>query len=520
MSTCDQRIEFGRSKRLSRYVAIVAPALLLLAGTAWADESFSLSSEYYFPTKNVEGGSTFPLTSFDISFVDSSAGVYLLADRNNQSADLLDLNFNTLSVISPGNPQEGNSTGTGYNPKNNCTLVVNGRSGCFAGLVNDPNAGPINDISGPNGIILVNHREIWAGDAPTLSGAIPLSTSCQSGTLSACKTAYLSVDNCDSSIKVIDIRTQNVTDVIDTGGCFRADELAYDPRDKVVLIANPSEQDIGNFNFITLISTKPGHAILKKIVFDGARGTPLATAGIEQPAYDPETGLFYVAVPNNGGTFASPGGNGAVAVVDPRGDHPGLVRVFNLASSCVPNGAAIGPNHELLLGCNSTAPVQIIDTRDGRLIQAVSQLKGGCDEVWFNPGDDHFMGACSMGRNVSPTSGGTSPFYVAGVIDALSRSGPHWDQNITIKDTFTTTLGGNTVRTGSPHSIAADAYTNRILVPLAAGDLSAASCPTGCIAAFTASDDDSSEAVQEAELGIGHGRDDHHDRDSGFFGSH
>jgi hypothetical protein len=468
-------------------------ASFALGGTAWADETFSLSAEYHFPTTNVEGGSTFALTSFDISFVDSRAGVYVLADRNNQSADVLDLNFNTLNVISPGNPQKGA-----------CSLVVNGHAGCLAGLVTDPNAGPINDVSGPNGVDVINHREIWAGDAPTLRGPIPLSTACQAGTLSACKTAYLSVDNCDSSVKVIDIRTQQVTDVIDTGGCFRADEMDFDPKDQVVLIANPSEQDIGNFNFISVISTKPGHAILKKIVFDGTHGTPLATNGIEQPRYDPETGLFFVAIPNNGGTFngtPGPTGNGAVAVVDPR-DEIRVVTIFNLASNCVPNGTFIGPANELFLGCNATAPVQIIDKRDGHLIAAIPQLNGGCDEVWFNPGDDHFMGACSQGRNVAT---GTPPFYVAGVIDALSPTGPQWDQNITIKDTFKV----GTVNTGSPHSIAADAYTNRILVPLASGDLSAADCPTGCIAAFTAPNDDPSEAVQEAELGIDHHH--HHD---------
>ncbi len=286
---------------LARLGMAIAPALLL-CGAAGAtvvgpspDETYPVNptSVYTLPATNVGGGSTNPLTSFDISFVDNVAGVYELADRSNASVDSMDLNTNTFSVISPSN--------TG------CTLPTAGNPACaFAGLRTDPNAGTINDISGPNGVTIVNHNEIWAGDAPTLSGPVPLSTACQGGDLNACKTAYLSVDNCDSSVKVINLRSQQVTDVINTGGCFRADEMAFDEVDQILVVANDAEQDIGNPNFITLISANPGHAILAKIVFDGTNGTPNATGGIEQSQYSPSTGLFYVAVPSDRGPSPTP----------------------------------------------------------------------------------------------------------------------------------------------------------------------------------------------------------------------
>ena len=64
---------------------------------------------------------------------------------------------------------------------------------------------------------------------------------------------------CDSSIKVFSILDQTVTDVINLGGCFRSDELDWDPVDQVVLIANPAEQPTGKTvaPFISLISSKP-----------------------------------------------------------------------------------------------------------------------------------------------------------------------------------------------------------------------------------------------------------------------
>ena len=44
-----------------------------------------------------------------------------------------------------------------------------------------------------------------------------------------------------SNVEVIDLKTQSVVASISTGGVARADELAYDPLDHIVLIANDRE---------------------------------------------------------------------------------------------------------------------------------------------------------------------------------------------------------------------------------------------------------------------------------------
>ena len=176
-----------------------------------------------------------------------------------------------------------------------------------------------------------------------------------------------------------------------------------------MLIANPSEQFIGKASsapFITLISSAPQlpgvhHPILKKIIFDGTNGTPNAIGGIEQPAWSPLTGLFYIAIPQNGP--ADTGGNGAVAVVDPVALK--VVNVFSL-KGCAPNGAAMGPNYELYLGCSG--PTQVIDIRTGATLSTIPQITG-CDEVYYNAGDNTFGGGCAsalgiVNNNTNPAS--------------------------------------------------------------------------------------------------------------------
>jgi hypothetical protein len=108
--------------------------------------------------------------------------------------------------------------------------------------------------------------------------------------------------------------------------------------------------------------------------------------------YSPKTGLFYIAVPQNGPNDTG----GVVAVVDPRGDSAAMQVVSLIPlQGCGPNGAALGPGYELYLGCTSGSipGSQIIDIRDGSLIARFSQA-AGCDQVNYNSGDNHFLGDC------------------------------------------------------------------------------------------------------------------------------
>jgi hypothetical protein len=360
-----------------------------------------------------------PITQIDISWVDQYVRAYFLADGTNASVDMIDLNTGAVSVIK----------GTGKN--------------AFAGKPFDPNSPARNEVTGPNGVTTVNHAEIWAGDAPTLAGPLVLSNNLVA--------AYAN-DNCDSSVKVININDKIVTDVINLGGCFRSDELAFDPADQIVLIANPSELPIGkgpSQPFVSLISAAPvpfgtHHAVLKKITFDGTNGNPSGFGGIEQPVYSAQTGMFYIAIPQNGPTDTG----GAVAVVDPK--QLAVTRIISL-TKCMPNGLALGPNGAMFLGCTGTNPVQVIDIASGNSLATITQVVG-CDEVWYNPGDDHYLGACGS---------------AVGIIDATPVS---FDQKIT----------------GITHSIAADPLTNQIYAPIPSTNsaLCGSVSTVGCIGIF------------------------------------
>src|SRR5437870_1997858 len=180
-----------------------------------------------------------PLTSFDISFVERSSQTYYLADRSNKAVDIINAASNTFETRVAG----------------------------FVGFTGN------NDTSGPNGLVVVHDRdEVWAGDG-------------------------------NSTVKVIDLRTDTIVKSISTGGTARADEIAYDQKDKLVLVANDADSP----PFASLIDTQ-SRAVVAKISFDDA------TNGIEQPVWDPETHLFYMSVPQIG---ADPN-NGGIAIIDPQ----------------------------------------------------------------------------------------------------------------------------------------------------------------------------------------------------------
>src|SRR5262249_55862620 len=150
------------------------------------------------------------LTSFDISFVDPAINTFVLADRTNKAIDVVSTNTKALVQRTASPP--------------------------FAGVIaSPPNA------AGPNGVIIVDQREIWAGDGPLLSNCVPSPTGLK------CTDPV----QAPSSVKVIDLQTGATTHIISTNGKRRADELCVDPNRGVVLVANDDPLD----NFLTFIST-------------------------------------------------------------------------------------------------------------------------------------------------------------------------------------------------------------------------------------------------------------------------
>ena len=317
--------------------------------------------------------------------------------------------------------------------------------GQFAGVGASP------DTSGPNGLLTVGPNRVWIGDYP-------------------------------SRVKVLDPNTDTIIKTISTGGSFRADELCYDSADKQVLIANDAEHDNpANWPFVTFISTTD-YSILGKITMDGTKGTPLATNGIEQCQWSKSTGMFYLAIPevNGPGDDSKPG---AVLEISPHTMK--IVRTFTIPIGvCAgPQGMALGPEDQILLGCNNPAPhhvpsTVIISAHSGHVIHVLAN-EDGSDEVWYNPADGHYFLA---------RSGGAGTAQHLGVVDAQTGR----------EDTSSVT-GVIGTGHGGAHSVAADKLTKHVFVPIpstAGGMVCSSATETpgsdklGCIAVYSTLKDD------------------------------
>lgn len=266
-----------------------------------------------------------------------------------------------------------------------------------------------NDISGPDGLISIGPDQVWVGDG-------------------------------DSTVKVVDLGTRRVVSEIPTGGVKRADEMAWDFKDGILVVANDADTP----PFVTFISTKT-RQVLGQVKFT------YATGGIEQTAYDPTDGLFYIDLPQVGKNTAT----GAVAVVDPR-----TMTVLRLifVTNCTPTGNALGPRQNLLLGCTDTSGTQVLNLTTRKVVATLRQITGS-DEVWFNPADHNYY----LAADTNPTATGGP---VLGIVDAL-------DNKLVAK--IPTAAGA--------HSVAADSFNSHVFVPLPA-EASNTVCPTGCIGVY------------------------------------
>ena len=155
--------------------------------------------------------------------------------------------------------------------------------------------------------------------------------------------------------------------------------------------------------------------------------------------------------------------------------------IIPLASCEAPQGMAVGPDHQILLGCNGAAgsnhPTAIIDERNGRVIATLDN-ESGSDEVWFNEGDGHYFLARSSAVGAN---------QLLGVVDAEAPGKPQADQ-----DAFTATKA---IAGRNAHSVAADPVMNQVYVPIPAGVSTVCSSvggvdAQGCIAVYTTTNDD------------------------------
>lgn len=366
-----------------------------------------------------------PLTSFDISWVDTTRGEYYLGDRSNAGIDIIDTATNTFKRTI------GGFVGCPTNSANKC----------------------ITSKSGPDGV--VSHgRWLYGGDG-------------------------------DSTLKVIDLNAAGTTldpsikQSISTGGSTRVDEMAVTTDGTMLLAANNAEDP----PFATLFqangdNTTSAVSIISKINVDPSLIPAGLGLSLEQPTWDPGTRRFYVSIPQinypagcTPGAADNPGQGivgcqGGLLVIDPSGvttptyTYGAYVHYTNVATNtgnigvlalptCAPNGAVVGPATDsiganLLLGCtpaNNASNKGTLAINTTTMNYTTIGNITGSDEVSFNAGDNKYFTGSSANR--ADLQG-----PVLGIIDAKS--------NIMV----------SIIPQGSgSHSVAADSAHNFIYVP-------------------------------------------------------
>jgi hypothetical protein len=431
---------------------------VLVAGSVWAGGDGSRKFEpavHLLSSIPIPISSTNALTgtfSFDISWVDQSDGTYYLADRNNKAVDAL---FGE-SIVKQIVPNNGHAPFAGISPPAFSTATA-----------------------GPNGVV-ASFPWLFVTDAPS---------------------RVLSFDLRDNPpLTVSEVTTK-------AGEPTRADELAYDPKDGLILaINNASTPPFG-----TLIKVNQATGVLTvvtNIIFDAAHGVD-AQNGAEQPVWDPGTQKFYLSIPQLGPVPTQ----GAVIRIS----TTGTVEATYVLNFCSPAGLALGPHGDLLANCNTiwatdgslwtgnadrnthTAAPQlvILDAKTGTITANVPGAGVG-DEVWFNKGDNHYY-AASSGSNLAPNAlsparppvgtATTAPVNVSqgaatlDVIDALSET---LDQRV---PTLNVPANDGLTPAGTAHSVAAYSGNNHVFVPIAANN-AVPGCLTGCITIYGRYDPD------------------------------
>jgi hypothetical protein len=442
--------------------SVLAAVPVLVAGNAWADDSKKGGGKKVEPAVRLLSSVPIPVSalntgtgtfSFDISFVDQSDGTYYLADRNNFAVDALFAE----SIVKQIFPNNGHAPFAGISPPAFSTATA-----------------------GPNGVV----------------AAFP----------------WLFVTDAPSRVLSFDLRQNPPLTVSEVtamaGDPTRTDELAYDPKDGLILAINNAASPAPYGTLIKVDQATGVLSVVTNIIFDAAHGVD-AQNGAEQPVWDPGTQKFFLSIPQIG---ANPTHGGVIRI-----STTGTVETTFPIEFCSPAGLALGPHEDLLAGCNTiwatdgslwtgnadkntnTAAPQLVvlDAKTGSITANILGAGVG-DEVWFNKGDNHYY-AASSGSNLAPNAlfparppvgtATTAPVNVSqgaatlDVIDALSET---LDQRV---PTLNVPANDGVHAAGTAHSVAADADTNHVFVPIAANN-AVPNCLTGCITIYGRSDPD------------------------------
>jgi hypothetical protein len=468
---------FGKSHAvLQKYfkpATLAVFSLLLIGNAAWADDfNQGRTSNEAGDDRGTRLIKTIPVPvsssnntagamySYDISWVDQARQLYFLADRSNKAVDVVDAKTDTfLKQITPSG---GFAPFAGFTP---CAVQPAGA----------------NDCAGPNGVVTAEPPYPWlfVTDAPS----------------------RLVCFNFQTGATISQVTLQ-------AGEPTRADELAYSPQLGLILaINNAASPPFGTW--VKVDKSNCGLTVLNHIVLNAAHGVD-ATNGAEQPVWEPDTGRFYLSIPEVSG----PGGGGPNGAVIRLAPNATTVEAVFPIQYCQPAGLTVGPRQDLFIGCNTVfgtdgkvwdpngtitaAPKDvIIDAKTGKKDPSVLDANvygvGAGDEVWFNKGDGNYY-ATGSGSPFRPfpaaTAKGATPL---GVVDAK-------DQKILQQLTTYNVPAGTGHPAGTAHSVAANADNNHIFVPLAANNAFSAfavpngglvpDCEKGCIAVFAHTDED------------------------------
>src|SRR5207302_2913149 len=181
-------------------LALAGALSAVAAGIAFADDDHgAVRLVTTVPVTGTPTNASGKMFVFDISWVDAATQRYYLADRSNAAIDVVDAKKDVL-----------------------ITQIQAG----FAGFTGS------NDTSGPNGVVVFGrpgHQFLIATDA-------------------------------NSRVVSINLQTRTVVNAVSTGGApgLRADELAFDPEDNLVLPVNNADTP----PFATLIKVNPQTGML------------------------------------------------------------------------------------------------------------------------------------------------------------------------------------------------------------------------------------------------------------------
>jgi DNA-binding beta-propeller fold protein YncE len=201
------------------------------------------------------------------------------------------------------------SSGLGYlaEKDNKAVVVFNTKTNEFVKRI--LGLGGLNDngqLAGPNGLVVVNEgRELWVSDG-------------------------------DSSIRIVDLASGTISATIATGGRERANAMAYDAMDHVVIVANSNEPT----PFLSVISTAKGRQIVRKI------SIPDSAENIERSVFQPSTGMFWTAIP----VSAREAENGLLAQTNAK---TGQLLALHTLEGCHPHSLQLVSNTSIFLGCSN-----------------------------------------------------------------------------------------------------------------------------------------------------------------------